>query len=110
MVGVVSPLATLLASLRTDGGLSWLLVHAPDGDAGAAVKRAWEGEPSVKVLVDVARKNKGLYVLAPWGHARCAACKSRVVFAEACNACRDLLRAMGPYPTWAELTAKGEGT
>ena len=101
--GVHSPLAALLDALRTDSTLAWLLVHAPDGDRDAAVRRAWESETSVWQLCEAYAGSVADWLAAAMSTPENCAC-GRGRGAWECAACCAAIRAAVPCPTWAELT------
>lgn len=99
----MTALSTLLDAIRTDATLAWLLVHAPDGDADAAVRRAWKGETRSGTLLDYVRPRLGVNDYADvvgktfhW---------TVTLGGHDCPACCDAIRAAVTCPTWAELTA-----
>lgn len=110
----MTPLAQLLAALRSGSTLAWLLVHAPDGDADAAVRRAWEGERTVCPILDALcsahsagplscpRYDRGKRALIR-ARKRCPAAGEAHDY-QPCPACCDAIRAAVAPPTWAELT------
>lgn len=107
----VSELSDLLGALRADGCLAWLFVHAPDGDADGAVRRAWEGETGAHALATVTwmvgtfePANRAL--LAAGARVGCTCLTPPQVFD--CRVCCDAIRAAVECPTWAELT-RSEG-
>lgn len=114
----MTSLAQLLDALRTDSTLAWLLVHAPDGDADAAVRRAWwaatDPRPLRAAWEGVLHPQAGMGVRRPgervswwrlsWAHG----CRRRAghhgVPRVACANCAARVRIVLPCPTWAELT------
>lgn len=100
----MSPLAELLDAVRRGDTLAWALVHAPDGDADGAVRRAWEGETNDDVLIALRPHSVAPASARPH---KCDGAMSDPGYQGAwlCPQCCEDTRAAVTCPTWAELTA-----
>ena len=108
---VVAALGELLRCLERGQPLPWLLAYAPDGDADAAVRRAWDAAPawalrSVAHLVEhpalTYRTSRRLLFSRP-----AAFCAEHVSKGSGdCPACAQSIRRAMACPTFRELAGE----
>ena len=107
----MSALGELLDAADADATLAWALVHALDGDADAAVRRAWERETHARVMLralgwlpDATR----FVAYRARGAATKRGCVCGPLFGEwaPCPVCCDAIRAAVTGPTWEALHAR----
>lgn len=116
----MSPLAALLAAMRAGNTLPWLLVHCPDGDREAALRRAWAEERTPARLHQVAvavgsafRKRGGVYASGTNQVLAHGNCPERLRRRQAldrhnrghCMWCCRVTRAVVACPAWDEIPA-----
>lgn len=88
---VPTPLAALVDALHRGDTLAWMLAHAPDGDAGAALQRAWATSDDPAAMIGLCAALGGLGCAAVFAVSR--------AHQRACNEWMDLDVAGGvPLP------------
>lgn len=96
-----TPLYALVKAAGRDL-LPWLLEHAPDGDADAAIRRAWDAAPDPVWMRQLcAAAGRVIYTGALFAEGY--SCTPRCCYMH-CHACMAVVRERG-CPTLAELTA-----
>jgi hypothetical protein len=104
---VTDPLRDLEHALATGNAIGWLLRHAPDGDADAALARAWAVTTycvGMRVLAAIRKQRRLPLKWFCGADGICPRWRS-----ETCPDCADAIRRDVPTPplTWAEMTSRG---
>jgi len=93
------PIEELVTARRRGATLAWAMRHAPDGDADAALRRAWDASIADTAMRDLVAR---LHVGVDWKGLHCApGC-----FNPRCPGCARNIRARLPPPTFAAILAK----
>lgn len=96
----MTALSELADALRDNTTLAWCVKYAPDGNADAAVKHAWDAEP---------RGGPVLVIAVKWCTPPCeAALDYALAVALGKRPPADELRRYIPCPTFAQLTRGGK--